>query len=279
MLYHTCTFPPFTQAMFWNNTAHSGLIALVILGLPTDCASVAGLTASHHWDYSIFSSSASSLSVSHMKLAIGKVGVNLNIFGPDPVAHYLGRKSVQLSNSLIVGYLPEENCATSIPSSWIPSVSFTKKDIATGIMMSSFNKRRSKMDGTGKWHLSELKNVADIIGDFKTCGFLKIKYSKFYVNSNFIRKILTFLVKGYPTVDGEAVAVNITFAHFTPPNNCLYSASLISNNPLSSDAVHPLELRGVVKLDVPLQSLVHFYDPDPDWIVQEVRKSIFYNLH
>lgn len=34
-------------------------------------------------------------------------------------------------------------------------VSFAAVDHKLGIMMSSFNQRRSKMDGTGAWHLSE----------------------------------------------------------------------------------------------------------------------------
>ena len=149
----------FTQAMFWNNTAHSGLIALVILGLPVDCASVSGLTATHHWDYTIFSSSASSIAITNMKLAVTKVGLNLNLFGPDPVAHRLGRKSITINNTLLVGFLPGETCQTSKPSFAVPGVSFSKSDPVVGVMMSSFNKKRSKMDGTGKWHLSEIINA------------------------------------------------------------------------------------------------------------------------
>ncbi len=82
------------------------------------------------------------------------------------------------------------------------------------------------------------------------------------------------IVKGYPTVDGEATATNITFAHFTPPVDCTYTGALISNNPISPDAVHPLELYSVVKLDTPQNNLVHFYDPNPNWIVQEVRCNV-----
>ena len=152
MLVHVTTF----QAQFWNNTAHSGLIALVILGLPTDCSSVGGLTASHHWDYSVFSSSSCSLSITHMKLAIGKIGLNLNIFGPDPVAHLLGKKSIKVVNSLLVGFIPQASCESSKPANAISGVSLANGDPSVGIMMSSFNKKRSKMDGTGKWHLSKL---------------------------------------------------------------------------------------------------------------------------
>ena len=143
------------QAMFWNNTAHSGLTGLVVLGIPHECTSIGGFTATHHWDYSIFSSTASSLVATHLRLAVGKVGVNLNVFGPNPVAHLLGHKSITLADSLIVGSLPGQTCLTTPPSHVIPRVSFRASDDQLGIMMSCFNKRRSKMDGTGQWHLSE----------------------------------------------------------------------------------------------------------------------------
>ena len=45
---------------------------------------------------------ASPLVVSHMILAIGKVGFNLNIFRPDPVRHLLGRKWIKIEKLLIV---------------------------------------------------------------------------------------------------------------------------------------------------------------------------------
>ena len=59
-------------------------------------------------------------------------------------------------DSLIVGSLPDESCETSAPS-YRPGggVSFALNDHKLGIMMSSFNQRRSKMDGTGAWHLSK----------------------------------------------------------------------------------------------------------------------------
>jgi len=87
------------QAMFWSNTAHSGLIGLNILGVPEDCTSVGGFTAMFHWNYAVFSSTASSLSVSHLKVAVGKVGLNLNVFGPDPVAHLVADKFVSIAGN------------------------------------------------------------------------------------------------------------------------------------------------------------------------------------
>lgn len=87
--------------MFWNNTAHTGLIGLNILGLPHKCTAIGGFTASHQWNYAIFSSTASSLSATHLKIAVGKVGLNLNIFGPNSVSHLLGRKSVVIRGRIV----------------------------------------------------------------------------------------------------------------------------------------------------------------------------------
>lgn len=88
------------QATFWDNTAHTGLIGLNILGLPSDCTAVGGFTSLFHWNYGVFSSLASSLVLSHVKVAVGKVGINLNIFGPNPVAHHLGRKFISIEGML-----------------------------------------------------------------------------------------------------------------------------------------------------------------------------------
>ena len=83
--------------MFWDNTAHCGLIGLVVLGLARDCTSIGGFTTSHQWNYGVFSSTASSLVTSHLKVGVGKVGINLNVFGPNPVAHILGNKFITIS--------------------------------------------------------------------------------------------------------------------------------------------------------------------------------------
>ena len=85
------------QAKFWDNTAHTGLIGLVVLGLPEDCTAVGGFTATHQWSYGVFSSIASSLAVTHLRIGVGKIGLNLNLFGPSPIGHFLGGKFIDIS--------------------------------------------------------------------------------------------------------------------------------------------------------------------------------------
>ena len=85
------------QASFWDNTAHTGLLGLSVLGLPSSCTAIGGFSAMFQWNYGVFSSTASSLVATHLKIAAGKVGLNLNVFGPNPVEHFLGRKSITIA--------------------------------------------------------------------------------------------------------------------------------------------------------------------------------------
>lgn len=87
----------FFQADFWGNTAHSGLIGLNVLGLPYECTAVGGFSTMFQWNYGVFSSTASSLLATHFRVAAGKVGINLNVFGPNPVAHLLRDKFIRIT--------------------------------------------------------------------------------------------------------------------------------------------------------------------------------------
>ena len=247
----------FIQAKSWGNKAHSGLIGLVIMGLPTECTAIGGFTAYNNWDYGIFSSIASRLTVTNCKFAIGKIGLNLNIFGPDPVAHRLGRKWVKIENTLIVGLVEGEECISSAPAH-SPSASLPARHHKLGIMMSSFNKKRSKMDGTGKWHLST----------FSTANWPFI----FCACQHSLPFSASPIVKGYPVIDGRVEATKVTFARFFSLTNCPYDIFAVGNNPLSPDAVHPMEMRETSKINVTDNNIAFFYEPDPDWVVQEVRK-------
>lgn len=83
------------------------------------------------------------------------------------------------------------------------------------------------------------------------------------------------LVKGYPVIDGVLETNNITFARFFNLTNChTYGVYAIGNNPISPDAVHPMQLTGSTRLNTDKQSIAHYYPPDPAWIVQEVMDHV-----
>lgn len=58
-------------------------------------------------------------------------------------------------DSILIASLPDQSCSTELPD-WAPQQSsIDALHIGAGVMMSSFNGRRSKMDGTAAWHLSK----------------------------------------------------------------------------------------------------------------------------
>lgn len=85
-------------------------------------------------------------------------------------------------------------------------------------------------------------------------------------------------MKGYPVINGVLNTSRLSFARFNRSNhNCMYGVFAVGNNPLSPDAVHPMQMTGTNKYSVDLDSLAFYYEPDPEWIVQEVR-SISYGF-
>ncbi len=60
------------------------------------------------WNYAVFSFTASSLAATHLKIAVGKVGLNLNVFGPNPVAHLTGGKTITVAG--IYSYVQHDKC-------------------------------------------------------------------------------------------------------------------------------------------------------------------------
>lgn len=77
-------------------------------------------------------------------------------------------------------------------------------------------------------------------------------------------------MKGYPVIDGVLNANRVSFARFNNNGDCNYGSYAIGNNPLSPDAVHPVQMRATSKYNVNLDHLAFFYEPNPAWIVQEV---------
>ena len=73
-------------------------------------------------------------------------------------------------------------------------------------------------------------------------------------------------------IDGVTDVEGVSFARFFD-EGCIYDSFAIGNNPLSPDAVHPMHLTTTTKFNVSLSSLVFYYEPDMEWIVQEVVPS------
>ena len=76
-------------------------------------------------------------------------------------------------------------------------------------------------------------------------------------------------------IDGVSYFEHVSFARFFD-EGCSYGSFAIGNNPLSPDAVHPMHMSTTTKFNVSLNSLVFYYEPNVDWIVQEVMVSMHY---
>ena len=81
--------------------------------------------------------------------------------------------------------------------------------------------------------------------------------------------ILSPSVKGYPVIDGVTKVEGVSFARFFD-QGCGYRGFAVGNNPLSPDAVHPMHMTRTTKYNVSLNSLLFYYEPNVEWIVQEV---------
>ena len=76
-------------------------------------------------------------------------------------------------------------------------------------------------------------------------------------------------MKGYPVIDGITNLESVSFARFFD-HDCSYRSFAVGNNPLSPDAVHPMHMTRTTKYNATLNSLVFYYEPNVEWIVQEV---------
>ena len=129
-------------------------MGLVITGLNEPCSAAGGFVTARQWEYGVFSSTASRVSVRELAVAVGHTGLCLNIFGPDPVTHLVDYKWITVDDSLVVGGTEQEPCFTSKPA-YCPEICSDTTAPKLGIMMATFAKKRSKMDGSGPWHRRE----------------------------------------------------------------------------------------------------------------------------
>ena len=223
------------------------------MGLSEPCTGAGGFTAARQWEYGVFAWTASSLAFRELAVAVGHTGLCLNIFGPDPVQHFFERKSVRVDGSFIVGTTDAEPCMDQVPNH-CPSICSTPDDAKLGIMMSTFSRKRGKMDGTLPWHL---RKYFERRGAFYICRFF-------------------CTAKSYPAIRGQVNFTDTTFANFVSESNmCGKKAFAIGNNKLSPDAMHPNYFRLTNLINVLSSRLAHMYPPDPAWIVQEVRRSYY----
>ena len=212
--------------MVQDNLAHTTWTGMLITGVSEDCTFMSKFTSIWAWNYGIFSQTVSSLSLSQVVIAVGKIGLNLNTLGPDPIKHLLGNKYVHITNSLIIGAIPNEACNYETPTYFTEKNTLSAQQRKSGIMMSYMNKNPFKIQK--EWHKAS----------------------------------------HYPVIDGDCRIINVTFVNFNE-RGCSFSDFSITNNPVSPDAVTPITIEKSKMIQVHGDLLMHFYPPNPAWIVQE----------
>ncbi|KAM3928399.1 fibrocystin-L-like [Leptodactylus fuscus] len=103
---------------WYNNEAYGGLYGIYMNqdGLP-DCTRVTGFKLWKCWDYGIYIQIVSSVQISDVFLADNGMGIFTIIYTPPSVSHLISNKTVQISNSLLVGSSPDFDCTDVLTDS------------------------------------------------------------------------------------------------------------------------------------------------------------------
>ncbi|XP_069815730.1 fibrocystin-L-like [Dendropsophus ebraccatus] len=97
---------------WFNNEAYGGLYGIFMNqdGFP-DCTRIRGFKVWKCWDYGIYVQIVSSVQISDVFIADNGMGILTIIYKPPSVTHQISYKTVQISNSVLVGSSPDFDCS------------------------------------------------------------------------------------------------------------------------------------------------------------------------
>ncbi|XP_077349351.1 fibrocystin-L [Lithobates pipiens] len=103
---------------WYNNEAYGGLYGIYMNedGLPV-CSRVRGFFIWKCWDYGIYTQTISSLQISDVILADNGMGILSIVYTPPSVSHVISNKTVQITNSLLIGSSPNIDCTDILTDS------------------------------------------------------------------------------------------------------------------------------------------------------------------
>ncbi|XP_040210574.1 fibrocystin-L-like [Rana temporaria] len=106
------------DSAWYNNEAYGGLYGVFMNadGLPV-CSRVRGFLIWKCWDYGIYTQTVSSLQISDVILADNGMGILSIVYTPPSVSHVISNKTVQITNSLLVGSSPNFDCTDILTDS------------------------------------------------------------------------------------------------------------------------------------------------------------------
>ncbi|XP_063307204.1 fibrocystin-L-like [Pelobates fuscus] len=101
-----------------NNEAHGGLFGVYMNGdgLP-GCSLVRRFFVWKCWDYGIYTQTIDSVQISEVVLVDNGMGILNIVYAPPSVSHQASKKTVNISNALLVGSSPMFNCSDVLDAS------------------------------------------------------------------------------------------------------------------------------------------------------------------
>jgi len=193
------------------------------------CVKIDGFNVfkSVHWG--IYYEGEASLQVTNNLLADNQINFFSHINGPSSVNHVVGSKTVQLSNSIIIGQSPSYNCSNDLKPNDLNFKQATK--------IKSF--------GAGSKYDSKIGVV----------------WSNFLQSSNKIPEHPFPEIMAYNQINGLMTITNTTFAHFDLNCDGNYDA-MIAGSKDNDDGQHPINIKGLKLNHVNNASKIWLFRPN-----------------
>lgn len=157
------------------------------------------------------------------------LGIHVNVWSPPALSHKTADKFVRLDRVLIVGTSPSFNCASD---SVVPQNSAITKPL-----------RAPRSKGGG--HI----------------GFMLTTFSS---STSLAPKTPWHSIESYPAIRGVVKLNNVGFAHFG--TKCGHDSVAFRTNPMSPDAFHPVETKGISWYNVDNDKLFDIPPSNIGWI-------------
>ncbi|XP_068094025.1 fibrocystin-L-like [Hyperolius riggenbachi] len=213
---------------WYNNEAHGGLNGVYMNGdyLPV-CSRVRQFTVWRCWDYGIYIQTPYSIQISDVILAENGMGILPIVYTPTAASHGISNKTVQISNSLIVGSTPNFDCSDVLTSS-DPNIAPTAQ-------------HRSHRPLTG--------------------GRSGISWPTFASGHNLAPVYPLAGLKNYNAISGLMTVTDTTFVNFR--NVCSGEANVIfMTNPENEDLQHPIQVSRITLVGSAEDRKIFIHRPD-----------------
>ncbi|XP_040210575.1 fibrocystin-L-like [Rana temporaria] len=213
---------------WYNNEAYGGLYGIYMNadGLPV-CSRVRGFLIWKCWDYGIYTQTVSSLQISDVILADNGMGILSIVYTPPSVSHVISNKTVQITNSLLVGSSPNFDC-TDILTDSDPNIKLS-------------GQHRSRRPPTG--------------------GRSGICWPTFASGHNSAPGKPMAGLSNYNAISGLMTVEDTIFVSYK--NVCSGEANVMfMTNPENEDLQHPIEVSRLVLVDSTEDQKVFIHRPD-----------------